>query len=237
MRLLKIIEKKVVDNLEVLANVDGTTNTNGVWGIMRKVFPKTMETLPFAKKDFDGNVISSQSELKLLYLKTFKNRLRHRPIKAGLAEIKRLKDDLCHERILVATENKSVPWKLDDLKKVLRALKNGKSRDPQGMLNELLKPGVAGIDFQKSFLLLANQIKEDIFIPKFMQYANIVSIYKGKGEKMNLNNDRGIFIVNIFRSIIMKMVYNDKYGLVDGNMLDSNVGARKNKSIRNHILF
>ena len=52
---------------------------------------------------------------------------------------------------------------------------------------------------------------------------------------MNLNNDRGIFIVNIFRSIIMKMVYNDKYGLVDGNMSDSNVGARKNKSIRNHI--
>ena len=84
-------------------------------------------------------------------------------------------------------------------------------------------------------LLLANQIKEEIFIPKFMQYTNIVSIYKGKGEKINLNNDRGIFIVNIFRSIIMKMVYNDKYGLVDGNMSDSNVGARKNNSIRNHI--
>ena len=39
----------------------------------------------------------------------------------------------------------------------------------------------------------------------------------------------------IWEKIIMKMVYNDKYGLVDGNMSDSNVGARKNKSIRNHI--
>ena len=52
---------------------------------------------------------------------------------------------------------------------------------------------------------------------------------------MNLDNDRGIFIVNLFRSMIMKMAYEDKYALVDGNMSDSNVGARRNKNIRNHI--
>ena len=68
-----------------------------------------------------------------------------------------------------------------------------------------------------------------------MQYANIVSIYKGKGEKLDLTNDRGIFLVNIFRSIIMKMVYQDKYDVVDKNMSDSNVGARKKKNIRNHL--
>ena len=68
-----------------------------------------------------------------------------------------------------------------------------------------------------------------------MQFANIVSIYKGRGEKMDLDNDRGIFIINLFRSIIMKMVYKDKYPQVDKNMSDSNVGARKDKNIRNHI--
>ena len=68
-----------------------------------------------------------------------------------------------------------------------------------------------------------------------MHYTHIVSIYKGKGSKMDLENDRGIFIVNIFRSIIMKMVFKDKYKVVDANMSDSNVGARKAKSIRNHI--
>ena len=228
---------KVVENLKVLSNVDGTTNTNGVWGIMRKVFPKSMETLPFAKKDFDGNIISSQYQLKLLYLNTFKSRLRHRPIKAGLEDIKLMKDELCHKRLEIANGNKSDPWKLENLMKVLGALKKDKSRDPHGMLNELFKPGVAGIDFQESFLMLANGIKKDIFIPKFVQYANIVSIYKGKGEKMNLDNDRGIFIVNLFRSMIMKMVYDDKYALVDGNMSDSNVGARRNKNIRNHIFI
>ena len=33
----------------------------------------------------------------------------------------------------------------------------------------------------------------------------------------------------------MKLVYGDKYDVVDGNMSDSNVGARKMKNIRNHI--
>ena len=122
-----------------------------------------------------------------------------------------------------------------DLENVLKKLKNDKSRDPHGLVNELFKPGVAGSDFKKSFLCMSNKIKNEIFIPTFMHYANIVSIYKGKGEKTDFENDRGIFIINIFRSIVMKMVYKDTYSLVDGNMSDSNVGARKNKNIRNHI--
>ena len=52
---------------------------------------------------------------------------------------------------------------------------------------------------------------------------------------MELENDRGIFIVNLFRSMLMKMVYNDKYSIAGGNMSDSNVGSRKGENIRNHI--
>ena len=35
--------------------------------------------------------------------------------------------------------------------------------------------------------------------------------------------------------MLMKMVYNDKYSIVDENMSDSNVGSRKGKNVRNHI--
>ena len=33
----------------------------------------------------------------------------------------------------------------------------------------------------------------------------------------------------------MKLIYNEKYKIIDSNMSDSNVGARRNKNIRNHI--
>jgi hypothetical protein len=70
-----------------------------------------------------------------------------------------------------------------------------------------------------------------------MQFVNIVCIYKGKGEKMDLQNDRGIFIVNVLKSIFMKMVWSFVYDILDQNMSDSNVGGRKKKSIRNHLFI
>jgi hypothetical protein len=42
-------------------------------------------------------------------------------------------------------------------------------------------------------------------------------------------------VVSVNRSIVMKLIYKDKYDEVDENMSDSNVGARKGKNIRNHI--
>ena len=45
----------------------------------------------------------------------------------------------------------------------------------------------------------------------------------------------GIFSVMILRNILMKMIYADKYGIIDKSMSDSNIGARKKKNIRNHI--
>ena len=70
-----------------------------------------------------------------------------------------------------------------------------------------------------------------------MEFANIVTIYKGKGSKSSLKSDRGIFLVNIMRSILMKLVYQEKYPIVDKNMSDSQIGARRKKNIRNHIFI
>ena len=77
-----------------------------------------------------------------------------------------------------------------------------------------------------------NGIKENCYLPEFIQWANITSIYKGKGD---LNNERGVFMVTVFSSILMRLIYIDKYGIIDSNMSDSNVGARKRKNMRNHI--
>ena len=70
-----------------------------------------------------------------------------------------------------------------------------------------------------------------------MRTANISAIYKGKGEISDLDSDRGIFLVNTFRTILMTMIYEDKYEIIDRSMSDSNIGARKRKNIRNHIFI
>ena len=141
------------------------------------------------------------------------------------------------KRLTLSKLRKSPKWEITDLEKVLKKLKNNKSRDPHGLVNELFKPGVIGDDLQNSLVLLFNKIKDTAEFPKLMEFANITSIYKGKGEKVDLENDRGIFIVSILRSIFMKLLYNDNYDIVDMNMSDSNIGARKGRSVRNHIFI
>ena len=96
---------------------------------------------------------------------------------------------------------------MNDLTKVLQKLKMNKSRDPHNLINEIFKPGVIGSDLQISLLTMLNRVKSECEIPEIMQLANIISIYKGKGVKNDLKNDRGIFIMNIFKSIMMKIIY------------------------------
>ena len=153
----------------------------------------------------EGKIISSQKELKDLYLETFKRRLRHRPIKQNLEVLKSLKEELCSKRLEISRARKSKPWKHEDLMKVLSSLKDGKSRDPNQLINEIFKPGVAGKNFHISFLHMSNMIRDQLYIPKFMHYAHIISIYKGKRSKMDLDNNRGIFVVNIFRRTSIKL--------------------------------
>ena len=86
-----------------------------------------------------------------------------------------------------------------------------------------------------SMLKMFNRIKLENFFPEFVRKADVSTIYKGKGEKSDLSNDRGIFIVSIFRSLLMKLIYKDIYEVIDKGMSDSQVGSRKGKNIRNHI--
>ena len=80
-----------------------------------------------------------------------------------------------------------------------------------------------------------NKIKQQIKSPEFMELARVISIYKGKGDKLSLESDRGIFILSVLRMIKDRMIYNDIKDEVDNNMSESNIGARKDRNIRDHL--
>ena len=136
-------------------------------------------------------------------------------MQADFSHLQILKETLCDLRLKVTKMRRSEPWKEIELETVLKKLKKNKSRDPDGLINDLFKPGTIGTDLKASLLTLMNEIKSKSHIPDFVQWANITSIYKGKGEKLDLENERGIFIVSVFRSILMRLIYNDKYRVIN----------------------
>ena len=62
---------------------------------------------------------------------------------------------------------------MDDLEKALCDLKNNKSRDNDGLINELFKLEVIGEDLKKSLLVMFLKLKKKQMIPTFLNITNI----------------------------------------------------------------
>ena len=72
-------------------------------------------------------------------------------------------------------------------------------------------------------------------IPSFLQKANITTITKPRSSKFDVEGEKGIFILPVLRKILDKLIFNDLYDDIDKAMSDSNIGARKNRNVKNHL--
>ena len=118
--------QKVKESLSTISSIDGSFNPIGFWKIKRKIFPKNGQANPVSKINSEGRLISHPVELKQLYIRTYLNRLRHRPIKPGLEFIKTIKEQLCHKRLELAKLAPNRGWSINDLTTVLKNLKISK---------------------------------------------------------------------------------------------------------------
>ena len=124
---------------------------------------------------------------------------------------------------------------MEDLDLALKDLPKGKARDALGQANELFKEEAAGSDLKLATLKLMNLIKKKHTFPESLQACNITSLYKNKGSRKDLMQYRGVFRLTVLRSILDKLMYNDLYETIDQNLTDGNVGAQKERNIRDNI--
>ena len=79
---------------------------------------------------------------------------------------------------------KSECFKMHELEQVARDLKTQRSRDHEGLINEIFKEEVIGSDLKNSILLMFNKIKNKCALPNFMRYATITTITKNHKKIM-----------------------------------------------------
>ena len=153
------VEAKIVEKTEVkysnlvretlggITGEDGNINDNGLWKKTRKIFPKNKDQIPIALEDKRGNLITNYNAIKKLALEDIVERLRQRPMHPNLRSLEKAKTKLARLRLRIVKRRKSTHWEMKTMEKAIRSMKNNKSRDASGLINELLKPGVAGHDF------------------------------------------------------------------------------------------
>ena len=201
----------------------------------KQICPKKAPILPAAKLNFQGRIVSEPKELTHLLGEEYgRVRLRNRPVHPLNIEGKEIRKVLTTLKLDTAERKGTKPFSMKDLNEILKGLKSNKARDPEGLERIIFKSTVIGSNLKNSILQLFNNIKKEKGIPMFMRKATVTTIPK-KGSKLLLKNERGIFIVNSVRSILMRLIYNQKQIVIESHMSDSNVGGRKNKSGINHI--
>ena len=121
-----------MDNFKHYSDNPESINLMQMWKTVRKLWSKCGGTLPTAKKNHKGKIISGPSELKKLLAKEYKERLRSRPIRPDFLEIEERKKLIFDLKMKYAESVKSPEWTMSDLDKALEDLKRDKSRDYEG---------------------------------------------------------------------------------------------------------
>jgi hypothetical protein len=225
--------KQVVKELSKTKDTDAF-NSHNFWKVKKKLCPRIRDP-PSAMMDGHGNLLTSDMAIENRAVEVYSERLEGNQIKPHLVEIENNVNKLCETRLKITENNKSRPWTMEDLTRVLKELDNDKSRDALGQANELFKEEAAGTDLKLAVLKLMNLIKTRLKFPNKLQDCNITSIYKHKGSHKDFKSYRGVFRVTVFRSILDRLMYNDSYNTIDENLTDGNVGARKQRNVRDNI--
>ena len=225
--------KKLVSELDKMDSDKGGLKPNQVWRLKRRLCPNARDP-PSAMTDRKGNILTSSKAIEERALEVLSDRLKPNEMKEDLKDLEDETNKLCEIRMKMCKMNKTEPWDREDLNEVLKQLQNEKSRDAEGLANEIFKKNAAGDDLFEAVLRLMNLIKKKQVFPKALEKCNITFIHKKK-SKQDFSNYRGVFRVTILRSILDRLIYNSSYETVDSNLTDGNVGARKRRGCRDNI--
>jgi hypothetical protein len=151
---------------------EGGSMASELWKLKRQLCPRSRDP-PTAMLDDEDTLITNEDQIKHMAVKAYKERLRNRPIAEGLEHVKDAKEKLADILMEKAKLNKTPPWTMEELELVLNKLKKDKSRDPNGLANELFKKEAAGEDLKQAILKLMNRIKDEQKYPSCLELCNI----------------------------------------------------------------
>ena len=151
---------KIVEEIADINCEEGGGNVGKLWKLKKRLSP-TCRDPPTAMQDKEGKLLTSPKQISDLAVEVFSERLENRKINDQLTDLKKNKEELCHLRLDMARKNVTPNWTMIELEKVLKSMKNNKSRDPYGYINELFKENAAGSELKIAVLRMMNRIKNE----------------------------------------------------------------------------
>ena len=196
-------KKKIQTTLNNLT-INNTFSPDRFWDLCKKA--RKGENVGTSIETEDGCELFGSELISNAYMNEFRHRLRKREMSDDLRNYESRTELLCKMYLDDAENEKGPPYSKEELEKVRKRLKKGKSPGRDQLPPEIFKEG--GEQLQDSILDMFNQIKKINTIPHQWTQVQISTIYKNKGKRKRLLNQRGIFL----KQILSKM-----YGTLNMN--------------------
>ena len=201
-KVADVQKKKIQTTLDNLS-INNTFSPNRFWDLCKK--SRKSNDIGTSIETDDGREIFGKEMICNTYMSEFKHRLRKREIDDDLRNYEAQTELLC-EMYLEGSIEKGPPYSKEELDKVKKRLKRGKSSGRDNLPAEIFIEG--GEQLEKSILSLFNLIKADNGMPHQWTEVQISTLYKNKGKRKRIINRRGIFL---------KQVMSKMYGTLNMN--------------------
>ena len=232
------IQKERVEILNRrMKNITTKSNiTNEIWRIRKRNYGKASTKLAIKSKE--GNIITGMLGIQTRYMEYYEELLQNRENKPEFKEYEELVEQnfqLFNQIRIYDTDPINQKFTRKELDKVIKSMQKEKSTGPDELFNELII--YSGENFRNNLLDMINYFTETEQIPDELYQIYIKSLYKGKGDIGNLENQRGIFLSSSILKLNEKLMLNRAEPCIELKMSRYQAGGRKNHSIQDQVFI
>ena len=210
------------------------TTTTTFWKFREKMRGKDEEKRT-AMKDENGRIQEEEEKIKEIYRNHYKNLLQEKQAN-GIEEKKaeEISKIRTRSRNQLAKDNEIKEITNEEVDKAIKELNNKKVADKHGWKNEMLKN--CGNNMKESVKKALNEIGKGKIVEEWKE-VQIQSIYKNKGKKDEMKNQRGIFITSNMSKLFEKVIKERNREKLEKKITRFQNGAMKGRGARDNLMI
>ena len=231
--------KDTIDKNIKQVKMNGGLNSNAFWEFKKQMDNsiKKEETISTMINE-EGKIETEVEKIKIIFEKFYTNLFK--PNKTESSEEDEESQIMQHiifesiETIAKHERNKIQKIQRNEIIKNIKKLKKKNTCDSQGWNNKMLLN--SGEDVEKSIQILFDEIETSETIPNEWIELIIKSIFKGKGQKNDVENRRGLFISNTISKLYERIKLDRNNEKLNEGISKYQCGGTKGRSTVDHIM-
>ena len=226
-------QKERVEKTVKSLTVNGSFSPDEFWKLKKILCPqnKTENSSVILE---NGDELCGDAAIRDAYSQEFETRLEHNKIHEAYRNYEEMTNILCELYVNAAKKILSRDFTVEEVRSVIKSLKNKKSPGLDEVTNEILK--YAGEGLLHELVNVMNDIKNDTGSPEQWDKVLITAIFKNKGSKRELVNYRGIFLSSCISKLCEKLIV-QRHEETFRNVPLPQCGATKRKSPADNVFI